>query len=54
MDEVKKVVLKVNSKKPFTYGAIPVSILNPKTNYRGSLEISDKHYQSFFKRIHFS
>ena len=27
MDEVKKVVLKLNSKKSSTYGAIPASIL---------------------------
>ena len=25
-----------------------------KTNYRGYFEISDKYYQPFFKRIHFS
>ena len=24
----------------------------PKRIYRGSFEISDKHYQSFLKRIH--
>ena len=47
MDEVNKVVLKLNSKKSFTYGAIPV------TKYRGSFEMSEKHYQSFFKKIHF-
>ena len=43
MDEVKKEVLKLNSKKSSTYGAIPASIL--KTNHRGSFEISNKHYQ---------
>ena len=50
MGEVKKVVLKLNSKKFSTYGAIPASIL--KQN-KASFEICDKHYQSFFKRIHF-
>ena len=42
MDKVKKVVLKLNSKKschPCKY---------PKTNYRDSLALSDKPYQSFF------
>ena len=38
MDQVKKVVLKLNSKNSSKYG---------------SFEISDKVYQSFLKRIHF-
>ena len=60
MDEVKKVALTLNSKKSSTYGTILASILKqtickyPKTNSRGSFEISDKHHQTFFKRIHFS
>ena len=45
MDEVKKVVLKLNWCYPCKY---------PKTNYRGLFETSDKHYKSFFKIIHFS
>ena len=53
MDKVKKVVLKFNSKKSSMYGAVPAGILK-QTNYRGPFEISDKHYQSFFQRIHFS
>ena len=51
MDEVKKVVFTLNSKKSSTYSAMPASILKI---YRGSLEIPDKNYQSFFKRIDFS
>ena len=42
MDEVKRVVLKLNSKKSSTH----VACKYPETNYRGSFEIS--------KRIHFS
>ena len=45
MDEVKKVVLKLNWCYPCKY---------PKTNCRGLFETSDKHYKSFFKIIHFS
>ena len=52
MDEVKK-ILKLSSKISSTYGAIPASILK-QTIEVGSFEISDKHYQSFFKIIHFS
>ena len=50
LDEVNKLVLILNSKKSSTW-CHPCKY--PKTNYRGSFEISDKHYQSFFKRIHF-
>ena len=39
MEEVKKFVLKLNSKKSFTHGAIP------KTICRDSFEVSDKHYK---------
>ena len=51
MDEVKKIVLKLNSKKSSTYGAIPASIL--KQTIEVHFEISYKHYQSLFKIIHF-
>ena len=53
IDEVKKIVLKLSSKKSSTYGVIPASILK-QTIEVGSFEISDKHHQSFFKIIHFS
>ena len=41
MDKVQKVVLKLNSKKSSTYGAIPASILEQSTEVR--CKISDKH-----------
>ena len=43
MDEVKKEILKLISKKIFHLWCHPCKY--PKTNHRGSFEISDKHYQ---------
>ena len=42
MDEIKKVVMELNSKKLFHVWCHPCKY--PKTIYRGSFEISDKHY----------
>ena len=52
MEEVNKVVLRLNSRKIFYVWCHPCQY--PKTNNRISFETSDKHYQSFFKTTHFS
>ena len=57
MEEFMKVVLKLNSKIYIYIYMLHVwkySYKYPETNYRDSFEISDKHHQSLFKRIHFS
>ena len=43
MDQIKKVLMELNSKKLFHVWCHPFKY--PKTIYRGSFEISDKHYQ---------
>ena len=51
MDKVKKVVLKLNSKKLSTYGAIPVSILKQSTEVR--LKYLTKTINHFLKESTF-